>query len=71
MARGSVKTWWAESRRTTVTLNLGELEALLQAAVGAGAGTRKASHILTGAARRVERARDRRLRAVERTQTSS
>jgi hypothetical protein len=56
----------AMRRRTIVWLNLGELERLLGAALDAGAANRHAPIDLARATRRVERARNRRLRAVRR-----
>ena len=66
--RGSLRAWIAEHWRTSVMLNLAELNLLLDAAIDAGAGTRKSARDLDSAARRVEAARDRRLRAVQRAQ---
>jgi hypothetical protein len=62
----SVREAVAERRRVAVRLNLGELEALVQAAQAAGGGSARREPVLHRAGRRVERARDRRRRAVER-----
>ena len=56
----------AERWKTAVFLDLPELSWLVNAAVAAGAGSRRADPDLARAARAVGRARDRRLRAVER-----
>ena len=60
------RAWIAEHWRTSVPLNLPELSALAIAAEGAGAGERHADPALDHAARRVIRARDKRVRAVQR-----
>lgn len=70
MAKGDFRAWWAERRRVSVSLNLPELASLTEAAIAAGAGGRRSDHDLDEAARRVARARDRRLRAVERARTA-
>jgi hypothetical protein len=70
MAKGGFRAWLAERRRTGVSLNLPELARLYDAAMDAGAGSRGADHDLDQAARRIQRARDRRLRAVERARTA-
>lgn len=67
---GELRTWMAENRRVSVTLNLPELASLAEAAIAAGAGRRGADSDLDKAARRVIRARDRRLSAVQRARTS-
>lgn len=70
MAKGDLRAWWAERRRTSVSLNLPELASLTEAAIAAGAGQRGSDGDLDSAARRVAQARDRRLRAVERARTA-
>lgn len=70
MAKGDLRAWLAERRRTAVALNLPELNSLTEAALAAGAGQRRSDHDLDEAARRVRQARDRRLRAVERARTA-
>jgi hypothetical protein len=70
MAKGDLRAWLAERRRTAVILNLPELASLTVAALAAGAGLRGADPDLDRAARRVTQARDRRLRAVERARTA-
>jgi hypothetical protein len=70
VAKSSFRAWLAERRRTAVSLNLPELGRLLDAAIAAGAGSRGADHDLDQAARRVQRARDRRLRALERARAA-
>jgi hypothetical protein len=55
----------AERAKTPVWLDLGQLNALLDAGVEAG-GDDKREQPLHGACRKIGRARDRRLRAVER-----
>jgi len=56
----------AEHRRTPVRLNLGELNVLLEAALENGVPRKREEPDLHAALVRVERARDRRLRAAER-----
>jgi hypothetical protein len=62
----TLRQWAAEHYRERVALNLPELSALTELAAAAGAGARGADPDLRRAAQRVARARDRRLRAVER-----
>jgi hypothetical protein len=66
----SIRQWIAEHYRERVALNLPELNALTEAAVAAGTGGRRADPDLHRAAQRVAKARDRRLRAVERARTA-
>lgn len=61
---GQARAGMAERRRTPVGLNLGDLNAILNALLDAGAGNRRSD--MRSLAVRIGRARDRRLRAVER-----
>jgi hypothetical protein len=62
----SIRETMAGRRRVPVRMHLGELNAVLNACLDAGAGGRHAVSDLTRAARAVEKVRDRRRRAVER-----
>lgn len=61
---GQVRAAMAERQRALVGLNLGDLNAILNALLDAGAGDRRSDN--RSLAVRIGRARDRRLRAVER-----
>lgn len=68
---GTMATAAAERRPTAVWLNLGDLERLLQSLAQANPGRRgQVSPEVRPLARKITRARDRRLRAVERTRRS-